>query len=307
MTLVKDNIRHKFMNNAEHRRAKFKKPNPELRMNKRVEIRSVWQQNLEYEFARVEAAIADYPFVSFDTEFPGTILECKARDPPAYQYQIMKGNVDAMNIIQLGLTLSDHYGNLPNFGTDCCYIWEFNFRDFDIERGDLHTADAIEFLKRHGIDFLQNKEKGICSSNFAGLMERMVLCNKSRLTWVTFHGSYDFGYLMKILTRKDLPMDIGGFMEEVEKKFGKRVYDIKHLIKSFQGLHGGLEKVAHSLQVGRVAGKSHQAGSDSLLTLQTFMRLKDVHFGSFLKNKDYCSLSLNEFRGVLHGLELEAH
>ncbi|VVA32292.1 PREDICTED: probable CCR4-associated factor [Prunus dulcis] len=306
MTLVKDNIRHKFKNNAEHRRAKFKKPNPELKMNKRVEIRSVWQQNLESEFALIEAAIAHYPFVSFDTEFPGTILECKAWDPPAYQYQIMKGNVDAMNIIQLGLTLSDHSGNLPDLGTDCCCIWEFNFRDFDIERGDHHSADAIEFLKRHGIDFLQNKKKGIYSSNFAWLMERMVLHNRSRLTWVTFHGSYDFGYLMKILTQKDLPTDIGGFMGEVEKKFGKRVYDIKHLIKC-QGLYGGLEKVARLLQVGRVAGKSHQAGSDSLLTLQTFMRLKDVHFGSFLKNKDNCSLSLNQFRGVLHGLELEAH
>ncbi|CAL9011046.1 unnamed protein product [Prunus brigantina] len=305
MTLVKDNIQHKFKNNAEHKRAKFKNPNPELRMNKRVEIRSVWQQNLEFEFARIEAAIDYYPFVSFDTEFPGTILECKARDPPAYQYQIMKGNVDAMNIIQLGLTLSDCCGNLPDLGTDCCYVWEFNFRDFDIERGDHHSAGAIEFLKRHGIDFLQNKEKGINSSNFAWLMERLVLKNKSRLTWVTFHGSYDFGYLMKILTRKDLPMDIGGFMGEVEKMFGKRVYDIKHLIKPC-GLYGGLEKVAHLLQVGRVAGKSHQAGSDSLLTLQTFMRLKDVHFGSFLKNKDHCSLRLNKFGGVLHGLELEA-
>lgn len=84
MTLVKDNIRHQFKNNAENRRAKFKKPNPELKMKKRVEIRSVWQ-HLESEFALIEAAIAYYPFVSFDTEFPGTILECKAQDPSAYQ------------------------------------------------------------------------------------------------------------------------------------------------------------------------------------------------------------------------------
>ncbi|XP_021829373.1 probable CCR4-associated factor 1 homolog 11 [Prunus avium] len=307
MTLVEDNIQNKFKNNAEHKRAKFKKPNSELKMNKRVEIRSVWQQNLEYEFALVEATIARYPFVSFDTEFPGTIHECNARDPPAHQYQIMKGNVDAMNIIQLGLTLSDRYGNLPDLGTNCCYIWEFNFRDFDIERGDHHSTNAIEFLKQQGIDFLQNKENGIYSSDFGWLMERMVLHNRSRLTWVTFHGSYDFGYLMKILTRKDLPMDIGGFMGEVEKKFGERVYDIKHLIKPCPGLYGGLENVAQLLQVGRVAGKSHHAGSDSLLTLQTFMRLKDVHFGSFLNNKDHRSLSLNQFRGVLHSLELEAH
>lgn len=82
--------------------------------------------------------------------------------------------------------------------------------------------------------------------------------------------------------------------------FGQRVYDIKYMIRFCQGLHGGLKKVANALNVDRVAGKSHQAGSDSQLTLQTFMKLKDVYFKTSLLEQNsnsnfYCC------QGVLYG------
>ncbi|BFG24885.1 hypothetical protein CerSpe_111590 [Prunus speciosa] len=198
-------------------------------MNKRVGIRSVWQHNLDSEFALVKDALADYPFVSFETKFPFTLFEV---DSPEDQYQIMKDSVNVRNIIQLRLTLSDGDGNLPDFCTDCCYVWEFNFRDFDIYR-DFHSEDAnaIELLKGQGIDFLRNKAKGILSSDFVTMMlkSRMTQDRRSRLTWVTCPGFYDLGYLIKILHWEELPNDVDSFMKLVDRYLGKRVYEFKSL------------------------------------------------------------------------------
>jgi hypothetical protein len=86
------------------------------------------------------------------------------------------------------------------------------------------------------------------------------------------------------------------FMGLVVHFFGYRVFDIKNMIRMCDGLYGGLEKVAKALGVDRVAGSCHQAGSDSLLTLHTIMKLKNVHFfGKFFI----------EFQLVLYGLEVD--
>ncbi|KAG8363880.1 hypothetical protein BUALT_Bualt19G0068500 [Buddleja alternifolia] len=144
----------------------------------------------------------------------------------------MKQNVDALNIIQLGLILSDAHGNLPHFNTGFQYIWQFNFSDFDSDR-DIHNPESISLLKRQGIDFLRNKQFGIDSRHFA--------------------------MLFNILTGKELPDDLEGFLMLVKLYFGVAVYDLKNMIRAF-GLHGGLDRVAKSLNLGRVAGKSHQVG-----------------------------------------------
>lgn len=73
-----------------------------------------------------------------------TVFQIPARTP-ASKYHLMRENVPT-KIIQLGLTLSDRHGNLPDLGTDTCYIWEFNFRDFDIDR-DCQNKDSTELLR----------------------------------------------------------------------------------------------------------------------------------------------------------------
>ncbi|KAG8364126.1 hypothetical protein BUALT_Bualt19G0094400 [Buddleja alternifolia] len=226
-----------------------------------------------------------------DTEFPGTVYHpsgvpnhLRSTLPPPQFYAVMKQNVDALNIIQLGLTLSDAHGNLPHFYTGFQYVWQFNFSDFDSDR-DIHNPESISLLKRQGIDFLRNKQSGIDSRHFAMLFNVSGLgLNFTRpgpwrrnLIWVTFHGPYDFGFLIKILTRKELPDDLEGFLMLVKLYFGVAVYDLKNMIRAF-GLHGGLDRVAKSLNLGRVAGKSHQAGSDSLLTMQAFVEVSKKYF-----------------------------
>ncbi|PKH98922.1 hypothetical protein CRG98_049688, partial [Punica granatum] len=115
---------------------------------------------------------------------------------------------------------------------------------------------------------------GISSRDFVRQLFLSGLIGGGRpISWVTFHGSYDFGFMIKMLTRQPLPTHMLDFLRLLKRFFGFCIYDVKHMIKSCDGLYGGLERVAKSLNVDRIAGKSHQAGSDSLLTLQTFFKL----------------------------------
>jgi CCR4-NOT transcription complex subunit 7/8 len=110
---------------------------------------------------------------------------------------------------------------------------------------------------------------------------------------------------MKILTRgKQLPNDLSQFMCMVCIVFGRKVFDMKNMMKFCDGLYGGLENLSNTLGVQRVVGKCHQAGSDTLLTMQTFRRFLDIYF----KQKSDSGLRHNghllaRFQCVLHGLE----
>ncbi|KAF3338003.1 CCR4-associated factor 1 [Carex littledalei] len=53
---------------------------------------------------------------------------------------------------------------------------------------------------------------------------------------------------------------------------------LSHLGKSCKGLYGDLERIAGILNVQRAAGLSHRAGSEGLLTWDTFRRMKAISF-----------------------------
>ncbi len=74
------------------------------------------------------------------------------------------------------------------------------------------------------------------------------------------------------------------------------IYDIKFLMKFCDSLHGGLNKLAEVLEVERI-GPQHQAGSDSLLTGLTFLKLVDRFFGR--------GSSVEKHMGKLYGLGRE--
>lgn len=236
-------------------------------------VRDVWGHNLEDEFNLIHQSIGQFCLASFDTEFPGTIYTTQIRFSklsPTQLYRLMKKNVDSLKLIQLGLTLSDSHGNLPSFGTKFQYVWQFNFRDFDPDC-DLQEPEAIAFLKKHGMDF-DNRDKGIDSRTFALKFVEYGLGQGSGLSWVTFNGFYDYGYLIKILTGTQLPYDYEEFRMLKLYCLGSDDYDTKEMAKGL-GLYGGLEKITKRLKLERVAGKRHQAGSDSLLTMHLFLQL----------------------------------
>ena len=259
-----------------------------------VQIREVWSDNLAAEIALIREIVDDYPFVAMDTEFPGIVCRPLGafRSCSDYNYATLRDNVNMLRLIQLGLTFSDSLGNLPDCGTGRCCVWQFNFREFDLQN-DLFAADSIELLRQSGIDFKKNNEKGIDAFQFAELlMSSGVVLNYS-VHWVTFHSGYDFGYLLRLLTDQDLPEAQDEFFRLIRVYF-PTIYDIKHLMKFCNSLHGGLNKVAELLDVERV-GICHQAGSDSLLTSSVFRKLKNIYFQG----------NTEKYAGVLYGLGVE--
>ncbi|XP_050235193.1 probable CCR4-associated factor 1 homolog 7 [Mercurialis annua] len=259
-----------------------------------IQIREVWHDNLEEEFALVREIVEDYPFIAMDTEFPGIVLRPVGnfKNSNDFHYRTLKENVDLLKLIQLGLTFSDEQGNLPTCGTDKFCIWQFNFREFSVN-DDVFANDSIELLRQSGIDFKKNNDNGIDAMRFGELLMSSGIVLNDNVHWVTFHSGYDFGYLLKLLTCQRLPDTQEGFFSMINMYF-PTLYDIKHLMKFCNSLHGGLNKLAELLEVERV-GICHQAGSDSLLTACTFWKLKENFFSG----------SMEKYAGVLYGLGVE--
>merc|ERR1719420_270118 len=57
-------------------------------------------------------------------------------------------------------------------------------------------------------------------------------------------------------------------------------------MKSCKNLKGGLQELASELEVQRI-GPQHQAGSDSLLTGQTFFKMKEMFFEDGIDDSKY--------------------
>ncbi|WOL13980.1 putative CCR4-associated factor [Canna indica] len=257
------------------------------RRQRRVEIRSVWAWNLEYEMSLIASLIPRFRFISFDTEFPGVVIQ-RADGKPHYllsddeRYHLLKHNVDCLNIIQLGFTLFDAAGNLPDLGMgsdNIGFAWEFNFRDFDV-RHHPYAPSSIQLLRSSGVPIDRLPFHGIDSRRFADLFFALNIGGPhGAYYWVAFHGSYDVAYLLKVLMKgRPLPPTVDQFLFFADIYLGN-VVDVKHLMRFCDHLHGGLERVAAALEVPRLAGNRHQAGSDSLLTCSVFLKIKQKYFG----------------------------
>lgn len=237
-------------------------------------IRDVWAHNLEEEFAAIRRVVERYPFIAMDTEFPGVVARPLGSGPREYQYNYLRWNVNVLKIIQLGLTFLDEAGNVPPDGP---MTWQFNFK-FSLDE-DLHATDSIELLEKSGIDFPAFARDGIEIHHFAELMipSGLVLLGDANPRWLSFHSSFDFGYLLRALTGQDLPPQEDAFHQLLVQWFGS-VYDMKYMVRMITEsgdsslTNSGLMQLAEDLELSRI-GQAHQAGSDSLLTGHAFFKL----------------------------------
>lgn len=254
-------------------------------MKRTARIREVWASNLEEEILKLSRLIDDYEYIAMDTEFPGIVVRLVAHDGPDTNYQTLRGNVDLLKIIQLGLTLSNSNGQSP----PDCTTWQFNFA-FSLST-DMYAQDSIDLLTNSGIDFAAHERDGIDVLSFGELLTSSGLVINPTIRWVSFHGGYDFAYLVKVLTAIALPESEMDFFDILRIYF-PTLYDLKYLMLHADQLFGGLNKVADQLGCERV-GTMHQAGSDSLLTMDVFFRMRDNYFDGLIDSTK---------EGVLFGL-----
>jgi CCR4-NOT transcription complex subunit 7/8 len=243
--------------------------NPEAEENQRseLEIIDVWEDNFEEEMDKIQELLEKYNYVAMDTEFPGVYFQ----GDNITGYSLIKTNVDQLKLIQVGITLADENGNTPQ----PISTWQFNLR-FDL-KSDLYSPDSISMLKEAGINFEQMAERGIDPIMFADGF----LCSGLMLTgdihWITFHGAFDFAYLMRVISNTLLPGTLEKFKSTMKVYFPS-VADIKVLMKEVHDLKSGaLSKLARDLDLKRI-GTSHQAGSDAEITLRCFFKLKAEYF-----------------------------
>ncbi|KAI8907217.1 ribonuclease H-like domain-containing protein [Gorgonomyces haynaldii] len=251
-------------------------------------IHDVWAGNLEAEMATIRELLDEYMYVSMDTEFPGVVARPigNFKNASDYHYQTLRCNVDLLRIIQLGLTLTNEQGQPPPGK----HTWQFNFK-FNLSE-DMYAQDSIDLLQKSGIDFKKHDEFGIDVETFGEFLITSGLVLFPQVRWVSFHSGYDFGYLLKLATCKQLPQDEMEFFDLLRLYF-PCIYDIKFMMKSCKNLKGGLQEVADELQIARI-GPQHQAGSDSLLTAQTFFQMRKVYFDDRIDDDLYL--------GCLYGL-----
>jgi len=246
-----------------------------------MRIRDVWSSNLEEEFKVICNLVAHYPYVAMDTEFPGVVARPigEFKSTADYQYQLLRCNVDLLKIIQLGLSFFDKDGNTPE---GIC-TWQFNFK-FNLSE-DMYAEDSVDLLQNSGIQFDRHEREGIETLQFAEMLLVSGIVLIDNVKWLSFHSGYDFGYLLSILTNKNLPEGEMEFFENLKLYF-PNVYDLKYLMKSCKNLKGGLQEVADMLEVERI-GPQHQAGSDSLLTGLSFFKMTEIYFEDYLDDTKY--------------------
>ncbi|KAF2317058.1 hypothetical protein GH714_011347 [Hevea brasiliensis] len=126
------------------------------------------------------------------------------------EFELIRDIVDDFPYIAMD---TEFPGNLPTCGTDKHCVWQFNFCEFNPNE-DVYANDSIELLSQSGIDFIKN-------------FEMVLMLIAAYLQESTGH-SVEFFKLIKLY----FPV----------------LYDIKHLMKFCNSLHGGLNKLAELLE-----------------------------------------------------------
>ena len=239
-------------------------------------IKEVYDDNFVEEIKNIGTLLEEYNYIGMDTEYPG-IVYCVQNISKDFYFKTLKMNVDSLKIIQLGITLTNSKGEFPK--NNKYHTWQFNF-EFD-KNIDKITQSSLNLLEQCGIDFNKLKKKGIKHKLFAEYFMISGLVLNPDITWISFHGCYDFGYLLKLLINTNLPDSEKDFLDLLDIYF-INYYDIKTMVKRKDNLRVGLNKLAQSLEVLR-EGKTHQAGSDSVVTIDVYFKL--IKYGFLEESK----------------------
>ena len=236
-----------------------------------LNIVDVWADNLYSAFKEIRELVKTYKFLAMDTEFPGVVAKPIGNftSHSTFVYQQLRCNVDLLKIIQLGITFSDHEGNSPKRST-----YQFNFQfDMDV---DMCAQESINLLQEAQLNFEKHKIHGIQVAEFGNLLITSGLILTDEVTWLSFHSSYDFAYLYKIVMNDELPQTETKFFDYLTVLF-PNFFDVKYLLRGSKLVKRGLQEIAEEFSIKRI-GVQHQAGSDSILTRDVFFKVKDQFY-----------------------------
>lgn len=254
----------------------FISENKNIKNKPNTNVKEVYAQNFIEEIKKISELIEeDYNIIGMDTEFPGTVYYPKNYTKKNFYYETLKTNINSLKLIQLGITLRNKEGNFPMKYP--YYTWQFNFK-FDTKK-DSYSSKSLTILANAGINFENLKNNGIDSKIFAEYLMTSGLVLNPDIYWISFQGSYDFGYLLRLLINEPLPENENEFISLLNIYF-PNYYDIRILAKDICCLQGSLNKLANRLKIDRGTGESHQAGSDSYITVEVFMKLIKYEFVS---------------------------
>ena len=248
-------------------------------------IRDVYEDTFLSEIKLLSSYLDEYNYIGMDTEFPGTCFKLSSYSQDFY-YRSIKKNADELKLIQLGITLCNSKGEYPPE----CSTWQFNFQ-FDL-KCDTFSQDSISLLMNSGINFEVHKTKGIPHELFAEYFIVSGLLLNPHINWISYHGSSDFAYLLRLALNTPLPKSENEFTSALELYFPNH-FDIKILIHGKEQFKGGLNKLAQCLDIYRT-GEVHQAGSDSIVTVELFFAL--------LTNKIVTVDTVKKLKNVIYGI-----
>ena len=246
--------------------------------------------------------------MSISTEFVGTLARPIGtfRSKVDYHYQTMRANVDFLNPIQLGLSLSDANGNKPDNGPS---TWQFNF-EFDPKK-EIMSTESLELLRKSGINFEKHENLGIDVFEFSQLLMDSGLMMDDSVTWITYHAAYDLGFLINILMNDSMPNNKEDFEWWVHQ-YMPNFYDLNLVYKIIQEFKNpqlqqssqqqqqqqySLTTLADELGLPRFSIFT-TTGGQSLLMLLSFCQLSKLSMHKFPNGTDFA-----KYQGVIYGID----
>lgn len=239
-------------------------------------VRNVWRWNLEEQMAVLRDLVERYKYISIDCKFPGIVARPIGtfKTTSEYHYQTLRSNVDILQVVQIGMSFADEFGNRPvGVGT-----WQFNFK-FNI-REDMCSADGVDLLRQGGVGFDMNEVEGIDVFAFGELLISSGLVLDDSINWITYHSGYDLGYLLSVMLNDKLPVEEAGFLKTLNIYF-PTVWDVKHIVRLF--------KVSNKVNLAEIAEEKfnirgpivnsngmNSSGSEAILNSAVFFELRRV-------------------------------
>lgn len=232
------------------------------------QVCNVWKKNFPYHMALLRQYITSFSFVTIDVKFPGIVTRPIGtfHSTSEFHYQTLRSNIDLVEPLQLGLTLTDPNGNVPP-GVNHMGTWQFNFK-FD-PKVAMCTTEGLEVLKQSGLDLARHESEGIELHDFFECLTTSGLVLNPSVTWITFYSGYDLGLLVSQLINRTVPNKKEDYMELV-KRFFPQIWDVKMLVKAFNlSSKNYLHEIAEDFRLFRAPVWS-SAGTDSRLAALCF-------------------------------------